>query len=93
VVETRTALTELLAVPLVLHPTSSVMPAAFDIACEKGRTAYDSIYLAPARAQGCQFVNADQRFYNAMQSTPYAVAMLRIEDVRETIASSRATPP
>lgn len=81
VVEARRALNQLLIVPLTLYATRSVVPAALDIACETGRTAYDSIYLALAQAQGCQLVTADRRFYNAMQDTPYEKTMLWVEDV------------
>ena len=81
VVEARTALHELLAVPLVLHAAGGVMPSAFDIACETGRPAYDSIYLALAQTEGCRLVTADRRFYNAMQATPYARTMVWVEDV------------
>ncbi len=81
VAEARRALNALLTVRLDLHASATVMPAAFDIACETGRTAYDSLYLALARLQGCQLVTADRRFYNAMQGTPYAGTMLWVEDV------------
>ncbi len=81
VAEARRALDALLSVPLDLHASQTVVPAALDIACETGRTAYDSIYLALARAQGCPLVTADRRFYNAMQGTPYASTMLWVEDV------------
>lgn len=81
VAEARLALNRLLIVPLTFHTARSVMPAAFDIACETGRTAYDSIYLALARVQGVQLVTADRRFYNAMQGTPYEKTMLWVEDV------------
>jgi predicted nucleic acid-binding protein len=81
VVEARRALNQLLIVPLTLYATRSVVPAALDIACETGRTAYDSIYLALAQAQGCQLVTADRRFYNAMQNTPHEKTMLWVEDV------------
>ena len=81
VAHAREALNALLRVRLHLHSSATVMPAAFDIACETGRTAYDSIYLALARAQGCQLVTADRRFFNAMQDTPYEQTMLWVEDV------------
>jgi predicted nucleic acid-binding protein len=51
VLHAREALNALLRVRLHLHTSATVMPAAFNIACETGRTAYDSIYLARARAQ------------------------------------------
>ncbi|MGH2586569.1 MAG: type II toxin-antitoxin system VapC family toxin [Dehalococcoidia bacterium] len=81
VAEARSALNRLLIVPLTLYAARIVMPAAFDIACETGCTAYDSIYLALARVQGCQLVTADRRFFNAMQATPYEKTMLWVEDV------------
>jgi predicted nucleic acid-binding protein len=81
VFEARAALTELLVVPLRLYTATSVMLRAFGNACETGRTAYDSIYLALARLHGCQLVTADRRFYNAMQGTPYAATMLWVEDM------------
>ncbi|MGD9894379.1 MAG: type II toxin-antitoxin system VapC family toxin [Dehalococcoidia bacterium] len=77
----RDALNALLRVRLHLHAPATVMPAAFDIACESGRTAYDNMYLALARTQGCQLVNADRRFYNAALDTPYEQAMLWVENV------------
>ena len=79
--EARDALVALLGLPITLYATGSVMPAGFDIACETGRTAYDSTYLALARAESVRLVTADRRFYNAMQGTPYAGTMLWVEDV------------
>jgi predicted nucleic acid-binding protein len=81
VLHAREALNALLRVRLHLHTSATVMPAAFNIACETGRTAYDSIYLALARAQGCQLVTADRRFYNAMRDTPYEQTMLWVADL------------
>ena len=81
VAEARRALDALLSVPLDLHASETVMPLAFDIACETRRTAYDSIYLALAQTQGCRLVTADRRFYNAMEGTRYVSTMLWVEDV------------
>jgi predicted nucleic acid-binding protein len=81
VAHAREALNALLRVRLHLHASATVMPSAFDIACETGRSAYDSMYLALAHTQGCQLVTADRRFYNAMQDTLYKQTMLWVEDV------------
>jgi predicted nucleic acid-binding protein len=79
--EARQALIALLGLPVMLYAIGSVMPAAFDIACETGRSAYDCTYLALALERGCGLVTADRRFYSAMQGTPYAGTMLWVEDV------------
>jgi predicted nucleic acid-binding protein len=79
--EARLALERLLVVPITIYATGSVMPAAFDIACETGRSAYDCTYLALALERGCRLVTADRRLYSAMQGTPYAGTMLWVEDV------------
>lgn len=47
---------------------------AFKIATETKRTVYDSLYLALAEAQGFSLVTADQRFYNALQTTRHVTA-------------------
>lgn len=81
VADARRVLTALLSVPIELHPSASVIAPALEIACETGRTVYDSLYLALARAAGSQLVTADRRFYNALQSTPHAATLVWVEDV------------
>jgi predicted nucleic acid-binding protein len=81
VAHAREALNALLRLRIELHASSRIMPRALDIACETGRTAYDSIYLALAHVLGCQLVTADRRFYNAMKETPYEKTMLWVGDV------------
>jgi predicted nucleic acid-binding protein len=79
--EARNALNALLGVPLTIHAAADLMPAAFDLACETGRTAYDCLYLALAYAEGCQLVTADERLYNALQRGPYAHLLLWVEAI------------
>lgn len=81
VMEARRAVTALLGVKLTLYSAEALMPMGFDIACEWGRSAYDSLYLALARLEGVQLVTADRRFYNAMQGTPLSGTMLWVEDL------------
>ena len=81
VAEALDTLAALLNVPIDFYPSASVINLALDLACETGRTVYDCMYLALARAAGCQLVTADQRFYNALQRSPYATTLMWVEDV------------
>jgi predicted nucleic acid-binding protein len=76
----REILRDLIVTPLVLHPVGPLVEPAFDIALATGRTVYDSIYLALATALSCKMVTADQKFYNALQSTPFAGDVLSVAD-------------
>jgi len=71
----------LLLMPLEVHPTDFVLEMAFGIALDTGRTVYDSIYLATARAMNCELVTADLRLYNAAQGTSLATSLIWIADV------------
>ena len=53
---------------------------AIRAALEYGRSLYDSLYVALALAEGCRFVTADQRLYNALLPR-LGDTMLWIEDV------------
>jgi predicted nucleic acid-binding protein len=68
----REILRDLLLLNLEVHATTPLLESAFDIAVALGRTVYDSLYLALATALGCKLVTADQKFYNAVQVTPFA---------------------
>lgn len=67
--------------PVKLYAALQLLPSAFRIANDTGRTVYDSLYLALALVLGCALVTADRRFYNALQGTGYAASLLWIEDV------------
>jgi predicted nucleic acid-binding protein len=62
------------------YPMNPLLEPAFDIALVTGRTLYDSIYLALATAMDCKLVTADQKFYNAIQNTPFASSVLWVAD-------------
>ena len=71
-VEAQTIVTALTtACPLELYPASGLLSAALDIATTYQRTVYDSLYVALAHQQACQFVTADERLANALAGTPY----------------------
>jgi predicted nucleic acid-binding protein len=62
------------------HPDALLLTAAFDIACQAQRTVYDSLYLALALQLGGQMVSADQKLFNAIQSTPWAASIRWVGD-------------
>jgi predicted nucleic acid-binding protein len=68
--EGETMLSLLSSVPLIRHPSSDLVDAAFDIAMTYGRSVYDSVYVALAVREEAQVVTADRRLYNALQPTP-----------------------
>ena len=44
-----------------VHPITTLIEPAFEIALATGRTVYDSIYLALATALDCKLVTADKK--------------------------------
>jgi predicted nucleic acid-binding protein len=62
------------------YPVNTLLEPAFDIALATGRTVYDSIYLALATALDCKLVTADQKFFNAIQNSPFASSVLWVAD-------------
>lgn len=70
-----------LALPLVRHPIQPLVSPALDLACETGRTVYDSLYVALAVNLGGRMVTADRRLVNALANTPYATHVCWVEDV------------
>ncbi|MFI5102509.1 MAG: type II toxin-antitoxin system VapC family toxin [Terriglobales bacterium] len=47
-------------------PSRTVLPEAFKLAADFGRTVYDSIYVALAVATGNELITADERLVNAL---------------------------
>lgn len=77
----RQIMQEFKAVCLQTYPPDDLLEQAFEIANNLGRTVYDSLYLALAIREQCQLVTADQKFYNALATSSFAVNILWIEDV------------
>ena len=61
---------------IVVTPVSLLLDKAFELACEHGRTVYDSIYLALAVEERANLVTGDKRLYNAMHRTSLANRMV-----------------
>jgi len=49
-------------------PSQPLLPPAFQIACDWGRTVYDSLYIALAESRN-EFVTADEKLVNALAGT------------------------
>jgi len=54
-------------ISFVLTPTSVLFDDAFKIAVKYKRSFYDSLYLALSIRENCEFVTADEKFYNAVR--------------------------
>jgi predicted nucleic acid-binding protein len=66
---------------LTRHADSPLIPAAFDLAHRTGRTVYDCVYLALAIQLRSRMVTTDDRLFNSLAGTPYAVFVLRLDAV------------
>jgi predicted nucleic acid-binding protein len=51
-----------------LLPVTPLTPAALSISVTHHRSFYDSLYVALALREGCQFVTADEKLINALHS-------------------------
>jgi predicted nucleic acid-binding protein len=79
--EGRDIIVLLSRVSLTIHPMAPLLEAAYDLAVGPERpTAYDSSYLALARALGCRMVTADRSFYDAISRSPHASHLLWVAD-------------
>ena len=79
-----TALQGLQAAGLELHATDPLLEPALRLGSETGRTVYDYMYVALAIGLDLRLVTADERLYNALQSTPHASHLMRIQDLPAT---------
>ncbi|MBI3467021.1 MAG: type II toxin-antitoxin system VapC family toxin [Planctomycetes bacterium] len=69
-------------VMLEVHPSRPLVEAALDLALSVSRTVYDSLYLALALSLDCQFVTADERFFNALQPTTFGGHVLLVQNIQ-----------
>jgi len=66
---------------LTVFPAPPLIASAVAVACATGRTAYDSLYVALALQEGTVLVTADEKLFNALQGTEYALLLFRAENI------------
>ncbi|MDX1932685.1 MAG: type II toxin-antitoxin system VapC family toxin [Capsulimonadales bacterium] len=79
--EADTILQTLGSLPLEVSPSWPLVTVALTIACHAGRTVYDSLYLALAIREKTQMVTADEKLYNALQTSPLVSVILWVEKI------------
>lgn len=79
--EARTIARALGVVPLVVHPSGPLLEAALDLALGVSRTVYDCLYLVLAESLTCSMVTADERLYNALQTSPFAHRLTLVQNL------------
>lgn len=62
---------------ITITPISTLAKSAFGIATKTRRTVYDSLYIALSVREQCQFVTADEKLANAIQSNYPDVVFLK----------------
>lgn len=67
--------------PLKVVPSWPLVLSGLTIACKTQRTVYDSLYLALAVRENAVMATADEKFYNALQTTPLKPYVLWVEDI------------
>jgi predicted nucleic acid-binding protein len=67
--EARQMTAEFLRVGIQIHRHSSLLQPSLTSAMLSGQTVYDWSYLTLAVSLNCQMVTADEKFYNALETT------------------------
>ena len=66
--EANFAVQEFKKISFTLTPITALFDDAYEIAVKYKRTFYDSLYLALSVRENCEFVTADEKFYNAVRA-------------------------
>lgn len=74
-------LAHLSTLPLIRHAELPLLAYAVDLAIQTQRSVYDCLYLALAIHLTVRMVTADQKFHNALLTTPWAKDLCWLEDV------------
>jgi predicted nucleic acid-binding protein len=73
---------DLVRMPLTVASTQGLLAPALELAIATDRTIYDCLYLALAIDRKCRLTTADERFVNALASTPFARHVRHITKLR-----------
>ncbi|HEY7330729.1 MAG TPA: type II toxin-antitoxin system VapC family toxin [Gemmataceae bacterium] len=63
------------------HPSSPLVPSAFDLANRSGRTVYDCLYLALAVQLSGQMVTEDEKLVNSLVGSSWSAHIIKLQDV------------
>ena len=63
------AISEFKKISFTLTPITLLFDDAYKIAVKYKRTFYDSLYLALSERENCEFVTADEKFYNSVRNS------------------------
>jgi predicted nucleic acid-binding protein len=64
-----------------IHSHQKTLVAAYLGAQDTRQTVYDFTYMALAVSLGCEFVTADKKFYEALESTPFKANLKWIGEI------------
>lgn len=78
--ETKTIVAAAQGLPLGYYYTNGLLPHAMQIALAAKRTVYDSLYIALAESEACQFMTDDRKLQQSLQSTSLASFVTLIEN-------------
>jgi predicted nucleic acid-binding protein len=73
---------DLVRIPVVVVPTQPLFAGALELAILTDRTVYDCMYLALAIERRCRLITADQRFTNALASSPLSKHIGHVSKIR-----------
>ena len=69
-------LNDVLSAAPALHPSSSLLIRAMEIAISTKQAVYDCVYVALAEAEGCELVTADDKLARSLRrSYPFIVSL------------------
>ncbi len=74
--EANFAVQEFKKISFTLTPITALFDDAYEIAVKYKRTFYDSLYLALSVRENCEFVTADEKFYNAVRANFSNIVLL-----------------
>ncbi len=70
----------LLAAPITVTRSRTLLPLALEIAVSTARTVYDSLYISLAVRKRCKLVTDDRRLVNAVRPTAYSANICLLEE-------------
>ena len=79
----RPMLRALLEAPLRPEPSAAILPGAWEISVQYGRSVYDALYLALSVALDAPLVTADRRLLRALRATRLGRRLVWVEDLAE----------